>query len=64
MEIGLITPPVGLNLYVLKGIAPDLSFGAIVRGSYPFMLLLILGMVLLYVFPGLATWLPTALMGS
>ena len=64
MEIGLITPPVGLNLYVLKGIAPDLSFGAIVRGSYPFMLLLILGMALLYAFPGLATWLPTALMGS
>ena len=63
MEIGLITPPVGLNLYVLKGISPDLSFNQIVRGSYPFMLLLILGMVLLYVFPGLATWLPAAMMG-
>ena len=63
MEIGLITPPVGLNLYVLKGISPDISFNDIVRGSYPFMLLLVLGMALLYIFPGLATWLPAAMMG-
>ena len=63
MEIGLITPPVGLNLYVLKGIAPDLSFNAIVRGSLPFMLLLALGMLLLYLFPAIATWLPARLMG-
>lgn len=63
MEIGLITPPVGLNLYVLKGIAPELSFNSIVRGSFPFMLLLVLGMVLIYLFPGIATWLPATLMG-
>lgn len=63
MEIGLITPPVGLNLYVLKGIAPELSFSSIVRGSFPFMLLLVLGMVLIYLFPGIATWLPATLMG-
>ncbi len=63
MEIGLITPPVGLNLYVLKDIAPELSFNSIVRGSFPFMLLLVLGMVLIYLFPGIATWLPATLMG-
>lgn len=63
MEIGLITPPVGLNLYVLNGIAPDIRLQEIVRGSYPFMLLLVLSMVLLYMFPGIATWLPLQLMG-
>ncbi|MDP4991124.1 MAG: TRAP transporter large permease subunit, partial [Marivita lacus] len=36
MEIGLITPPVGLNLYVINGIAPDISLKKILVGSFPF----------------------------
>ena len=63
MEIGLITPPVGLNLYVLNGIAPDITLSEIIRGSLPFMLILALGIVILYVFPSVATWLPTRLIG-
>jgi TRAP-type C4-dicarboxylate transport system permease large subunit len=36
MEMGLITPPVGLNLFVINGIAPDISFRQIMRGVMPF----------------------------
>jgi C4-dicarboxylate transporter, DctM subunit len=64
MEIGLITPPVGLNLYVINGIAPDVPLTTVLRGSLPFVLLMILGIVLLCLFPGIATWLPEALMGT
>lgn len=63
MEIGLITPPVGLNLYVINGIAPDISLGEILKGSLPFVLCMVLAIVLLALFPGIATWLPNLLMG-
>jgi len=63
MEIGLITPPVGLNLYVINGIVPDVSLPTILKGAFPFMLCMVLGIVLLCIFPGIATWLPTAMMG-
>ncbi|MGF1639338.1 MAG: TRAP transporter large permease [Rhodospirillales bacterium] len=63
MEIGLITPPVGLNLYVINGIVPDVSLPTILRGALPFMLCMVLAIVILCLFPGLATWLPTLLMG-
>lgn len=64
MEVGLITPPVGLNLYVLNAIAPDVKLGTILWGSLPFALLLLLGIVILCFVPGIATWLPDALMGQ
>jgi tripartite ATP-independent transporter DctM subunit len=63
MEIGLITPPVGLNLYVINGIAPDVSLPTILKGALPFMLAMVLGIVLLCLFPSIATWLPDAIMG-
>ena len=58
LEAGLITPPVGLNLYIVKGIAPDIPLSTVLKGSIPFILLLFLGMVILCLFPGIATWLP------
>jgi tripartite ATP-independent transporter DctM subunit len=64
MEIGLITPPVGLNLYVINGIAPDVPLPTILRGALPFMLCMVLGIVLLCIFPEIAMWLPVALMGQ
>jgi len=64
MEIGLITPPVGLNLYVIKGISPDISLPEILRGSLPFMLCMVLAIVILCIFPEIATWLPRYLLGS
>ena len=63
MEIGLITPPVGLNLYVINGIAPDIPLQTVLRGSLPYVLCMVLAIVILCVFPGIVTWLPTALMG-
>jgi len=64
MEIGLISPPVGLNLYVINGIAPDISLKTILRGSLPFVGCMLLAIVLLCIFPGLATWLPDTVMGA
>jgi tripartite ATP-independent transporter DctM subunit len=63
MEIGLITPPVGLNLYVINGIAPDVRLQTILWGALPFVLCMVLGIVLLCLFPQIALWLPEALMG-
>ena len=63
MEIGLISPPVGLNLYVINGIAPDIPLKTILKGSAPYVLCMILAIVLLCLFPGLATWLPDKMMG-
>ncbi len=58
VEIGMITPPVGLNLFILKGTIPNISMKEIVWGALPFVLLLIIGLAVIMVFPSLATWLP------
>jgi C4-dicarboxylate transporter DctM subunit len=63
MEVGLITPPVGLNLYVINGIAPDVPLARILWGSLPYVLCMLLAIFILCVFPGIATWLPDVLMG-
>jgi tripartite ATP-independent transporter DctM subunit len=63
MEIGLITPPVGLNLYVINGIVPDVPLPRILNGALPYALIMIVAIVLLAIFPGIATWLPGVLMG-
>jgi C4-dicarboxylate transporter, DctM subunit len=63
MEVGLITPPVGLNLYVINGIAPDVPLSRILWGSLPYVLCMLLAILILCVFPGIATWLPDMLMG-
>ncbi len=63
MEIGLITPPVGLNLYVINGIVPEVKLPTILWGALPFMLCMVLAIVLLCIFPEIALWLPEALMG-
>jgi C4-dicarboxylate transporter DctM subunit len=61
MEMGLITPPVGLNLYVLKGIAPDVPLKEILVGALPYVGVLAVAIVVLSVFPGIVTWLPQLL---
>ncbi|SFI05080.1 TRAP transporter large permease [Modicisalibacter xianhensis] len=62
LEIGLITPPVGLNLFIIKGIAPDIALRDVLLGSLPYALCMVLGIVLLCFFPGIATWLPDLMM--
>jgi tripartite ATP-independent transporter DctM subunit len=63
LEVGLITPPVGLNLYVLRGVAPDIPLSTILRGSMPYVFIMLAFMVVLCFVPGIATWLPNMLMG-
>lgn len=58
MEVGLITPPVGLNLYVLKGILPHVPLREIIMGSLPYVGVLALAIALFSFFPELITWLP------
>jgi C4-dicarboxylate transporter DctM subunit len=63
MELALITPPVGLNLFVINTIIPDSRLEDIYRGIWPFLLLMIIGLVLIYIFPATATWLPSMMKG-
>ena len=63
MEIGLISPPVGLNLYVINSIAPDIKLKTILKGSLPYVGCMVLAIVILCFFPGIATWLPEVVMG-
>jgi len=60
IEIALITPPVGLNLFVIQAIAKT-PLGVISRGVLPFILLMMLAVVLIFIFPSLVLWLPFAL---
>jgi C4-dicarboxylate transporter DctM subunit len=61
IEIAAITPPVGMNLFVLKAVIPGAEMRDIVRGSALFILPLVLGLILLLIFPGIALWLPKVL---
>ncbi|MBM4272460.1 MAG: TRAP transporter large permease [Deltaproteobacteria bacterium] len=58
MEVGLITPPVGLNLFIVKGIAPDVPITRVLVGSFPFVIILLLGIVICSIWPELVLWLP------
>ena len=58
-EMGVITPPVGVNVFVIKGIAPDIPLFKIFRGILPFLVALIIMTILLVIFPKIATFLPS-----
>ena len=64
MEMGLIHPPVGLNIFVIKNIAPDIPLKDVIWGVMPFVGLMLLAVVLLCVFPSIATTLPNLMMGA
>jgi len=62
LEMGFITPPVGINLFVIQGVARGSSMRDIAVGSTPFVLLMILLVVILFLYPDLALWLPRQMM--
>ena len=63
IQLGLITPPFGLDCYTMKAVAPpDISLGDVFRSSMPFLGIGFLTMVLIMVFPGIALWLPSIMM--
>src|SRR2546423_8196103 len=64
MEIGLIHPPVGLNIYIVNSIAPDVPLMKVIWGTIPYVLCMFLAIVILCVFPEIATWLPDHMMGT
>lgn len=58
-EMGLLTPPVGMNLYVLQGVTRgEVSLGEVAQGSIPYFLMLGVSLLLITIFPQLCTWLP------
>jgi tripartite ATP-independent transporter DctM subunit len=58
IELGQITPPVGLNLFTIHGISGGAPFSEVVRGSVPFVFVMLFMLVLLALWPGMALWLP------
>jgi len=59
VEMGTITPPVGINVYVIKGVAGDIPLETIFKGIFPFLAALIVAVIILMVFPQIATFLPS-----
>jgi C4-dicarboxylate transporter DctM subunit len=63
LEIALLTPPVGMNLFVLRAVTRE-RFGMIVSGSIPFVALLLLGWAMVVALPGIALWLPQTMFAT
>ncbi|HPQ25522.1 MAG TPA: TRAP transporter large permease [Gammaproteobacteria bacterium] len=62
MEIGMITPPVGLNLFVTAGVA-QMSIGRVIKAALPWVAIMFLFLIIVTYVPFISTWLPTTLMG-
>ena len=62
VELGLIHPPVGMNVFVIKSVVKDVSFTTIFKGVLPFVATDIIRLIILIAFPILATWLPQQMM--
>jgi len=61
LEMGLISPPVGVNVFVVKGVAPDVPLATIFRGIWPFWLAMLVCLLVLVAFPGVALYLPNTM---
>jgi TRAP-type C4-dicarboxylate transport system, large permease component len=64
MEMGLIHPPVGLNIFVIKNIAPDIPLGDVIWGVLPFVVLMTIAVVVLSFAPDIAMWLPDKIIAT
>jgi C4-dicarboxylate transporter DctM subunit len=63
LEIGLVTPPVGLNLYIVKSIAPDVPMSHVLLGAAPFLVIDAIVIICVCIWPELAVWLPNKMIG-
>ncbi len=63
IEMGMITPPVGLNVFVVRAVAGDVPLTTIFRGVAPFLLAMIVGLLLIIAIPGIALFLPNTMFG-
>ena len=64
MEMGLIHPPVGLNIFVINRIAPDIGLGPIIWGTLPFVAIMAVAVVILSFVPEIVMWLPDLVFGK
>ncbi|MDP5336237.1 MAG: TRAP transporter large permease subunit, partial [Paracoccaceae bacterium] len=64
LEMGMISPPVGINVFIVKSIAPDVPMGTIFRGIWPFWFAMAAMIGLLILFPQIALYLPNTLVGG
>lgn len=62
MTIALISPPVGIDLYVVKGLRDDITLSEVIRGAAPFMLLMLVFLGIVIAIPPLSTWLPSVML--
>ncbi|MGD9067516.1 MAG: TRAP transporter large permease subunit, partial [Desulfobacterales bacterium] len=60
--MGAVTPPVGVNVYIVSGLAPDIPIGTIFRGVSIFLIAYVICLALLIIFPRMALYLPGSLM--
>lgn len=63
VAMGVITPPVGMNIYILKGVVPDIPLETMFKGVWPFLLAIIVCLVLIMIFPQIALFLPNLIAG-
>lgn len=61
MEIGAVTPPVGMNLFVVKSLSDDYSISDVLRGAMPYAAMGLVGIALVIIFPEIALWIPSLL---
>ena len=61
VELGLITPPVGMNVFIIKGMAPEVPLSKIYKGVLPFVIAQIILISLIVFFPKIALWLPSTM---
>ena len=59
VQIGLISPPVGMNIFILKALIPGVQLTQIYKGCWPFVALMSATLLLLVNFPGISLWLPS-----
>jgi C4-dicarboxylate transporter DctM subunit len=64
IELGMLSPPVGLNVYVIHGLHPDTPLSEVFLGIVPFFFMLLIGLTILTIFPIIVTWLPARMTGD
>jgi TRAP-type C4-dicarboxylate transport system permease large subunit len=64
VEVGLLTPPVGLNCYVVAGVRPDIPLQQIFRGVWPFVVADLICVLIFILFPEIVTFLPNLMMAN
>jgi TRAP-type C4-dicarboxylate transport system permease large subunit len=62
IELSSITPPVGMNVFIVAGMVKDIQMYTIFRGIFPFFLVMVLCVILIIIFPDIALWLPNSML--